>query len=177
MSAVIESMSQSSTIIPSREELQAVVDEGKPRPRPNLDAETPADVYKVQDLVGLDTLRVLSVRSWQEAVKKGEDVKTSSRFVSRRLVGIGQTDDVMRLKSLRFLLLLLDWNTALKPGSKGGKRFPGNEAIRKAVGPEIGEGILEGVRKRFAPETWVTVIIRIAFLAETPPQDSKQMGH
>ncbi|KAL9119442.1 MAG: hypothetical protein Q9187_004003 [Circinaria calcarea] len=151
-SAVIESMSQSSTTIPSREELQAVVDEGKPRPRPNLDAETPADVYKVEDLVGLDALRVLSVRNWQEAVRKGEDVKTSSRFVSRRLVRIVQTEDVMRLKTLRFLLLLLDWNAALKPGSKGGKKFPGNEAIGKAVGPEIGEGTLEGVRKRFAPE-------------------------
>lgn len=144
-------MSQSSTTIPSREELQAVVDEGKPRPKPNLDAETPADVYKVEDLVGLDTLRVLSVRNWQEAVKNGEDVKTGSRFVSRRLVRIVQTEDVIKLKTLRLLLLLLNWNAALKPGSKAGKKFPGNEAIRKVVGPEIGEGVLEAVRKRFAP--------------------------
>lgn len=138
--------------VPTREDLQAVADEVKPRPKPNLDAESPADVYKVEDLVGLDTLRTLSVRNWQEAVKKGEDVKTSSRFVSRRLVRIVKTDDVRKLKALRFLLLLLDWNGALRVLPRGGKKFPGKEIIKKAVGPEIGEGMLEVITKRFAPD-------------------------
>ena len=146
-------MSQSTTG-PSLEELQSAIEEGKPRPRANLEAESPADVYRVEDLVGgVEVLAGLNVRGWQDAVGAGEDVKTSSRFVSNRLRRIVRIGDVKKLKTLRFLLLLLDWNSCLKPGSKGSKKLPPREDVKKAVGPEVGDGLLESVRRKFAIET------------------------
>ena len=98
-SAVLESMSQTVSSMPTREELQASIDEAKPRPKANLDAKTPGEVYTVEDLVGLDTLRMLGVKGWQDAIEKGEDVQTSSKFVAKRLVKVVGWKDVRRLKA------------------------------------------------------------------------------
>ena len=146
-------MSQS-TNGPSKKELQSLVDEVKPRPKPNLEAKTPADVYAVEDLVGgVDTLKGLNVRTWLDAIVAGEDVKTSSLFVSNRLKRVVRGGDVKKLKTLRFLLLLIDWNRCLKVGAKGSKKLPSREDVKTAVGTEIGEGLLEVVRRKFAAET------------------------
>ncbi|MCJ1485002.1 DNA-directed RNA polymerase I subunit rpa49 [Schaereria dolodes] len=152
-SAVIQSMAQSSASMPSREELQAAVDEGKPRPKPNLSAETPADVYTMEEIVGVEVLKQLVVKEWHDAINNGEDVKTCSLFVSKRLARTVKAGDIKRLKALRFLLLLMDWNRCLKPGARGSKKLPGRDVVRKAVGAGIGDGILEPVRRRFATET------------------------
>ena len=138
----------------TREELQNAVDEGKPRPKPNLAAETAADVYKVQDLVGVDVLRTIRVQEWQDKINAGTDVKTSSRFVSGRLQKVVQSGDVMKLKTLRYLLLLLDFYGALKPGARGVKKVPGLEDLKKVmVGVE--ERMLEGLKRRFADGRYV----------------------
>ncbi|MCJ1478591.1 DNA-directed RNA polymerase I subunit rpa49 [Lambiella insularis] len=151
-SAVIEYMSQSTSTMPTREDMQADVDESKPRPKANMKAETPAEVYTIEDLVGTDTLRVLSVREWQTAVEAKKDVQTSSKYVSRRLVKVVASKNVMRLKALRFILLLIDWYSCLRPGLKGAKKLPQRDDIRKAVGGEITDSMIEGLRKRFAPQ-------------------------
>ncbi|MCJ1295948.1 DNA-directed RNA polymerase I subunit rpa49 [Xylographa carneopallida] len=151
-SAVIDSMSQTSGAAPTREALQAVIDEAKPRPKANLEAETPADVYRIEDLVGAGSLPALKVRDWQTAVEANKDVQTSSKYVSRRLVTVVQSKNIMRLKALRYVLLLLDWYSCLKPGMKGIKKLPQREDIIKAVGGEITTSMLESLRKRFAPD-------------------------
>ena len=135
--------------MPSREDLQAAVDEGKPRPKPNLEAQTPAEVYTVEGLVELEILKQLVVREWQDKVNKNEDVKTTSRFVSERLVKTVKTEDVKRLKALRYLLLLMDWSTCLRAGARNSKKLPGRDDVKKAVGSEVGDGILESVMRRF----------------------------
>ncbi|MCJ1388324.1 DNA-directed RNA polymerase I subunit rpa49 [Xylographa bjoerkii] len=151
-SAIIDSMSQNSGAAPSREELQAVIDEAKPRPKANLEAETPAEVYKIEDLVGASSLQALKVRDWQSAVEANKDVQTSSKYVSRRLVKVVSSKNIMRLKALRYVLLLLDWYSCLKPGMKGMKKLAQREDITKVVGGEITGSMLEELRKRFAPD-------------------------
>ena len=135
--------------MPTREEMQNVVDEGKPRPTPNLNAETPADVYPLEELVGLGNLRMLAVKEWQDKVENGEDIETKSRFVSGRVRHVVQAGDVKKLKTLRYLLLLLDWSKCLKPGIKGGKRVPTKEDLRTRI-EGVGSELLDGVGKRFA---------------------------
>ena len=157
-SAVIDSMSQTSGAVPTREELQAKIDEAKPRPKPNLAAETPAEVYKIEDLVGANALQALKVREWQSAVEADRDVQTTSKYVSRRLVKVVSSKDIMRLKALRYVLLLLDWYSCLKPGMKGSKKLPQREDIIKAVGGDTTGGMLEGLRKRFAPNGYVFTV-------------------
>ncbi len=133
----------------TREEMQSAADEGKPRPTHNLDAETPADVYPLEELVGMRNLRLLTVKEWQDKVETGEGIETKSRFVSGRVRQVVQVGDVKKLKTLRYLLLLLDWFRCLKPGMKGVKKLPMKEEVRAAV-EGVGSELLDGVRKRFA---------------------------
>ena len=137
--------------MPSREELQALVDESKPIPVVNQHAKTPAEVYPLEDLIGIDSLTAINVRPWEEAVKRGEDVKTISLFVSKRLRKIVENNDVKKMKTLRYLLLLLEWSAALKPGQKGAKKLPPKEEIRNAISEDIRDRILENIRRKFAP--------------------------
>ena len=154
-SAVLESMSQTASSMPTREELQISIDKAKPRPKPNLDAKSPSEVYTVEDLVGIESLRILGVKGWQDAVGKGEDVQTSSKFVAKRLVKVVGSKDVRRLKALRFVLIMLDWFGCLTEAGKGLKKLPKREEIRAAVGEEIPDSMIEALRKRFAPDLYV----------------------
>ena len=155
-------MSQTSGPAATREELQAEIDGAKPRPKPNMEAETPAEVYKIEDLVGASSLQSLKVRDWQSAVEANKDVQTSSKYVSRRLVKVASSKNIMRLKALRYVLLLLDWYSCLKPGMKGMKKLPQREDITKAVGGEITGSMLESLRKRFAPDGYVFTMFTCA---------------
>ena len=137
--------------ISTQEELQAAMDEAKPRPKPNVAAESPADVYTAEDIVGLEVLRLLNVKPWEEAVKKKQNVPSTSRFVARRLVKVVQSKDLKRLKSLKFLLILIQWQKCLRSGSKGIKKLPPKEAVQKSV-PDADGNVLETIRKRFAPD-------------------------
>ena len=151
-SAILESITETSTNVPSQEQLQALVDESKPIPTVNLEAESPAEVYQIEDLMGMDNLVAINVRAWQEAVKKGDDVKTTSLFVSKRLRKTVEKGDVKKMKVLRYILLLLNWNATLKPGQKGVKKLPPKEDLKNALGEELGDGVLESVRRKFAPD-------------------------
>lgn len=153
--AVVESMASTTSTMPTREELQSAVDDAKPRPKPNLQATTPAEVYPVPVLVGgEETLRALAVKDWQDAVSANKPVHTKSRFVSNRLVKVAQSGDVKNLKTLRYLLLLLDFHGCLKPGARGVKKVPQKDEMRKAMS-NASEGMTEGVRRRFADAKYV----------------------
>lgn len=142
-------MASATSTMATREELQLAVDDAKPRPRPNLQATTPSEVYSVSDLVGgEETLRLLVVRDWQDAVAADKPVHTKSRYVSKRLANLAQSGDVKRLKTLRYLLILLEFYGSLGSGSKGIKKVPQREQLRKAMG-NANEGMTEGVRRRF----------------------------
>lgn len=147
--AVIESMSQGADFA-SREDMQAAIDQAKPRPPVNLEAETPAGVYNIEELVGLDVLKALNVLVWHDAVQNNEDVPTKSLYVSKRLQQLVQLGDVKKSKVLRYLLLLLDWNRCLTKLSNVAWKLPPREVMKAAVGDDISDFILDNVRKRFA---------------------------
>lgn len=149
-SAVVSSMAPFTSSMPTREQMQAEIDENKPIPKPNLAAETPAEVYPVEQLVGgTNVLRHMNVQELMEKVKAGEDVQTKSLFVSRRLRGVVQSDDVKRVRMLRYLLLLLEWYKGLKMGSKGAKKVPKDEDMG-ALMEQYGSEVVRGVGRRFA---------------------------
>ena len=149
--------------------MQSAVDDAKPRPKPNLNATTPAEVYPVSNLVGgEETLRLIVVRDWQDAVAANKPVLTKSRFVSKRLAKVAQSGDVKKLKTLRYLLILLEFYGALTSGPKGIKKVPQKEQLRKAMG-NANEGMTEGVRGRFADAKYTP---RPPPLFETSPRRS-----
>ena len=148
-SAVVSLMAASTSSMPTREEMQADIDEAKPCPRPHLDAETPAEVYPVEELVGgVVILQAMGVKEWIDKVKAGQDVQTKSMFVARRLKGTVESGDVKKLKTLRYLLLLVEWHKSLKPGSKQGRQIPKLEEVPDLVAG-WGSDIVNGLARRF----------------------------
>lgn len=148
-SAVIDSMAKGA-VFASREDLRAETDQAKPKPKANLEAKTPADVYKIEDLMSIDALTAINVTAWQDAVRENRDVQTKSLYVSKRLQRLAQLGDLTKLKVLRYLLLLLDWNRCLTKLDKGAWKLPSREAVKNAVGDDVNEFVLENVRKQFA---------------------------
>ncbi|KAL8867776.1 MAG: hypothetical protein Q9174_005442, partial [Haloplaca sp. 1 TL-2023] len=149
-SAVVSSMAATTSSMPTRQDLQAAADESKPRPQPDLSAETPADVYPIDQLVGQGTLRQMTVEGWQSAVEEGEDILTKSRFVSHRIQAVVSSGDIRKIKVLKYLLLLLDWYGALLDGPKGrGRKVPHGDKLQEKLGT-WGSELVQQVTHRFA---------------------------
>ena len=149
-SAVVSSMAQFTSSMPTREQMQADINENKPIPKPNLAAETPAEVYPVEQLVGgTNILRDMQVQQLMKRMKAGEDVQTRSLFVSNRLRAVVQSDDVKRVKTLRYLQLLLEWYKGLKVGLRGARKVPKDEEMGPLI-EQYGSEVVRGVGRRFA---------------------------
>lgn len=150
-------MAADTTSVLTREDMQNEVDQGKPIPKPNLNAETPADVYPIERLVGLLALRNLQVQEWIEKVEAGEEITTKSRFVSERIIQVVKNGNTELLKALKYLLLLLEWYHCLNVKRKGSRRVPKKDDVAKAIG-WAGSDLLEDLSKRFSEESYVQMI-------------------
>src|SRR5579862_2876496 len=104
--AVLESMAPSANTMASREDLQKDIDANKPRPKANLSATNPEEVYPIDHLVGQEEMKALSVKEWEDAVAEGKEITSKSRYVCKRVQKIGEARDVQKLKVLRYLQLL-----------------------------------------------------------------------
>ena len=151
-SAVVSSVAQFASSMPTREQMQADIDQNKPIPKPNLAAEKPADVYPIEQLVGgTNNLRNMSVQELMDRINAGEDVQTKSLFISRRLRAVVQSKDVKRVKTLRYLLLLLEWYKSLKVALKGITKIPKEEDMGHLM-EQYGSEVVRGVGRRFADQ-------------------------
>ncbi len=149
-SAVLSSMAESTSSMPTRDEMQAAIDEGKPRPKPNMEASTAAEVYPLEQLVGGENvLARMGVKDWIDTVNAGGDVQIKSRFVARRLRAIVESGHVKQVKALRYLLLLIEWFIGLKPGPKSGKKVPKLEDM-SSLAEVYGSETVLSVARRFA---------------------------
>ncbi|KAI9884089.1 MAG: hypothetical protein M1823_004119 [Watsoniomyces obsoletus] len=166
--ALLDSLNLTGSQQQTREQIQAQTDAAKPRPQANLSAERIEDVYPLRTLIGEDILQLLPIHHWQENVaKKLPVIITGSRYVSKRLQKVVKSGDELKLKALRYVLLLLDLLGSLKNagggGGKGGKKsnnmggakkLPDKEEVRKITG--VQDFVLEGIRKRFFDGTMMT---------------------
>ena len=150
-------MAVDATSILTREDMQNEVDQGKPIPQPNLNAETAADVYPIERLVGLLALRNLQVQEWIEKVDAGEEITTKSRFVSERVIQVVKKGNLELLKALKYLLLLLEWYHCLNVKGKGSRRVPKKEGVTKAI-EWAGSDLLDDLSKRFSEGSYVQII-------------------
>lgn len=158
-SAVMDSVKEASDALPAREAMQDEILASKPIPKPNLRATEVENVYPIGSLVPAGDMRNLAVKEWQDAAAAGEDIKLTSRYVAHRLQPIAMRDDVQRLKALKYLLLLLDFNTALKP-NRGGKKVPPKDQLRDKL-TAWPESLIESVRRRFSDNKYVYLQPRI----------------
>ena len=152
--AVLESMASSTAGMPTREDIQAAVDEAKPRPKPNMDATSPAEVYPLDSLISSEERAAMHVTDWLYAVQNNQVIKCSSRFVANRLQSIASSNDVSRLKVLRYILAIIDFNAALKPLRGGGKKLPLRDDLKKKFG--IPDVVLNSMKRKFTAGSELT---------------------
>jgi DNA-directed RNA polymerase I subunit RPA49 len=141
--------------MPTKEEQRAVVDDAKPRPRPHLDTDKPQDVYPIDELIPEDAMMALYVKDWTDAAEKNEAVQTHSRFVARRLHALAVKKDIKRLKILRYILALVDFNAACTTLSKGGKKLPKDRSVLKESVKHAGDAVLGEIQRKFAQKGYV----------------------
>ncbi|TIA58617.1 RNA polymerase I associated factor, A49-like protein [Aureobasidium pullulans] len=147
-SAVMDSVKEASDAMPAKQAQQEEILASKPIPKPNLNATEAENVYPIGTLVPVADMKALTVKEWQDTVAAGEDVKLTSRFVAHRIAAIATRDDVQRLKALKYLMLLIEFNLALKQG-RGGKKVPPRDQLRQKLA-EWPETLIESVRRKFS---------------------------
>ncbi|KAF2404383.1 RNA polymerase I associated factor, A49-like protein [Trichodelitschia bisporula] len=151
--AVMESLAEVTAKMPTKEAHQAAADDAKPRPKANLQATTPAEVYPLEILVSKEELQALSVKNWQRAAETNEDVKTPSRYVSRRLYKLALSKDVRKLTLLKYVLVMLDFFGRLRIVKGGGRKLPPRDKLQ---GLDAADSLIEGIKRKFTSGSEMT---------------------
>lgn len=155
--AILDEIDASAPSLHVQEEMKKTAEEARPGPKPHLLAETPAEVYPLEELVGLDVLPILTVRDWQEKVTASEDIATQSRYVSGRVREVVKSGNVREIKALKYLLLLVEWYHCLKSTKQRGvKELPPRNVMARVM-HGTSEELRESVRVRFAEVKYVNI--------------------
>lgn len=149
--ALMASLQDAATSVPTQQDLQAAVDANKPVPKGHYDADEIQDVYKPEELIGRDILELIQVSDWAQAVKKNEDVKLKCRFVASRLRRIGSGENaVARLRLLRYTYFVqLFYLTARKGKDKGTREIQKKDKLAEELAPAP-PPVIESIRRRFS---------------------------
>ncbi|KND92327.1 DNA-directed RNA polymerase I subunit rpa49 [Tolypocladium ophioglossoides CBS 100239] len=151
--AMLDSVGAMASKMATREELQATVNDAKPIPRPNLEAEDIQDVYDPATIIGADILNLVPIREWQEKTRHKEGIQIPSRFVAARVNAIATDDDaVTRLRVLRYFSFVLLFYLGTKPGrERGTRQLPAREKLRELLAPAP-EAVIENIRRKFSED-------------------------
>ncbi|KAG5925405.1 hypothetical protein E4U42_004329 [Claviceps africana] len=149
--AVLQSVGKITTEMSTKEELQSAVDEAKPVPKANLEAQDIHDVYDPDSIIGADILNLVPIREWQERARHSEGIQTTSRFVAARVNAIATNNDaVTRLRVLRYFNFVLTFYLNTKPGKQRGTRqVPPRDKLRELLAPAP-EAVVENIRRKFS---------------------------
>ncbi|KAF2652336.1 DNA-directed RNA polymeras-like protein I 49 kDa polypeptide [Lophiostoma macrostomum CBS 122681] len=184
-SAVLQNMSDTTAAMPTKEQLASSVDTSKPRPVPNLAAEHPADVYTTDAIIGKELMSLIPVKDWVDAAQAGTGVNVHSRFVASRMLKFAKAKDVQKLKVLRFVLLCINFNSALGTRGKGPKRIPHQDQLQDKMGDDVPGPVIAELRRKFASENndmtrWhvdnlMTHVLAAALIVENYEMDTKEL--
>lgn len=148
---VLQNMTNSNVVMPTKDELAAAVDSSKPRPTPNMAAEYPGDVYTIDNVVGSELMTMLEVKDWVEASAAGQGVSVNSKFVAKRIVKLAKNKQIQKLKVLRFILLCINFAAALQgPGGSRPKKIPIKGKLEAVMGDDTPAGCVMAIRRKFA---------------------------
>lgn len=149
--AMLHSVGQVASGMATREELQAVVDEAKPLPPVNTDADEIQDAYDPETVIGADILNMVPIREWQEKVRNKEGVQSASRYVASRVNAIASNSSAeQRLRVLRYLSFVITFYLITKPGrQKGSRMVPPRDKLRELLAPAP-EAVIENIRRKFS---------------------------
>ncbi|KAK3071775.1 DNA-directed RNA polymerase I subunit rpa49 [Teratosphaeriaceae sp. CCFEE 6253] len=151
--AILESMADASvSATPRKQDADDDLLSSKPIPRPNLMAESVEDVYSFDTLIPPSDARLVPIKDWQDAVQADQAINFNHRYPAFRLNTIGRSDDLLKLKALRYLGCLLEFHDALQSGGRAAsKKVPKKEVLQKRIPTDkYPEALVDAVRRRFA---------------------------
>ncbi|KAF2811577.1 uncharacterized protein BDZ99DRAFT_461604 [Mytilinidion resinicola] len=149
--AVLSAMEASTSNMPTKDEQTAAMEEGKPRPKANLDAKIPAEVYTISSLIGNEIMGLINVKDWVDAAEAKVPVKVNSRFVAKRIQTLAAGKDIKKLKVLRFILLLMMFKDQLRQrGGRGPYTIPFRDKFNEAMGGNA--PLVQALKRKFANE-------------------------
>jgi DNA-directed RNA polymerase I subunit RPA49 len=151
-SAVLQNMSSTTSTMPTKDAIGAAVDDSKPRPVANRAAEYPSDVYPVETILGKDLLAMIPIKDWVDAAEAGQAVNVHSQFVAKRIFKLAKAKELQKLKILRFILLCVNFNAALKTRGRGPKTIPPKDKLLSEMGENAPGPVVDAIRRRFASE-------------------------
>lgn len=149
--ALLDAIRDGTQNMATQEQLQAAVDQVRPIPRGNYEAEDIHDVYVPAEIIGAETLNSIPVQDWVESVKKNEAINVPSRFVAHRISRVAHNENAtQRLKVMRYLLwVIIFWATA-RPGKERGTRMIGKRDVLRSVMTSAPEVVIENIRRKFS---------------------------
>ena len=156
---VLQNIATSTSTMPTKVELAAVIDSSKPRPTPNLAAEYPADVYTVETVVGNELMTMLEVKSWIEASEAGIGVEVGSLYVAKRIVKLAKNKQIQKLRALHFILLCVNFNAALQGGGNQPKKVPVRAKLEALMGKNADPGCIMAIRRKFVNEKYPSLLL------------------
>jgi len=151
--SILANMSSKTANMPTKAELDAAVDENKPRPKANLAAESVLDVYPMSEIVGQDLMTAISVKDWVAAAQNGQELTVGSRFVAKRINKLAKggeegKGEIKKLKVLKFILLCINFHASLRGKGRGALKLPLREKLAEVM--DAPGNIIDGLKRRFA---------------------------
>ncbi|KAI1331116.1 RNA polymerase I associated factor, A49-like protein [Xylariaceae sp. FL0255] len=148
--AIMASMSEVTSTMATREDLQAAADAAKPVPPGDFEAQDIQGVYTPEGLIGPEILSAIPIKDWQDAVKKNTNKLMTSAFVASRLNPVGEgPNSTTRLKALRYLEFLIKLSKVAKGGRGKASRLPPPEKLRELLQPAP-EPVIQSIRRKFS---------------------------
>ncbi|KAL2202146.1 hypothetical protein CC79DRAFT_170523 [Sarocladium strictum] len=148
--AMLSSVGAITSTMASREALQSVVDDAKPVPKANLQAEEIQDVYDPKIIIGEDILNLVPVREWQEAVEHNDSIEVQSRYVAERVGAIASNPEaIQRLRVLRYAYFVMLFYKASVAKGRGIRKLPHPDKISAALEPAP-EAVINSIRRKFS---------------------------
>jgi DNA-directed RNA polymerase I subunit RPA49 len=149
--ALMKSIKGSTANMATRDELQAVVDQARPVPKGDYEAQDVEDVYNPREIIGKDVLNAIPILDWQDKCKQNEPIEVVSRFVANRVSRVAAGESAaLRLKILRYYLWLVTFYNSARPGKeRGTKSIALRDKLREDMEPAP-EVVIENIRRKFS---------------------------
>jgi DNA-directed RNA polymerase I subunit RPA49 len=147
--AILHTMADTTANDQNKTELEEAALAAKPIPKPNMDADSVEEVYPLSTLIPVGDMRLIQVKEWQDKARAEEAIIFNNRFAANRVNPVGKGDDVDKLKALRYLNLLLDFNAALGAAGRAGKKVPKKDVLSQKLA-DYPDGLVDSVRRRFS---------------------------
>ena len=148
---LMDSIKTATEDMATQEELQAVIDQARPVPKGNYDADEIQDVYVASEIIGTEVLNAIPILEWQNKVKAQAPVNVPSRFVANRITRVAHNENaVQRLKVMRYLLWVIIFFVTTKQGKERGTRMISKRdelRINMEGAPDV---VIENIRRKFS---------------------------